>query len=165
MRAILITCFAVLVSGCGSQNSAGPKPVPWTGDSGLAPPSLTQPDSAPPATSLAPDAASKSETAPAPSAAAAAAPAPVVAPTQDIPPAKPEELGEMSSSTGGATTITRPCELSNCGVVLSISGHKLWEIEVKMHDGTVRVFQQDFQPPFRIGDSVFVDGNSVFLWN
>jgi hypothetical protein len=89
----------------------------------------------------------------------------VVAPTQDIPPAKPEDLGEMSSSMDGVTTITRPCELSNCGVVLSISGDRRWEIEVQMHDGTVQVYQQDYRPLFQIGDPVLVDGNAVFLWN
>jgi len=165
MRVICMAVVAVLVSGCGSQNSQGPKPVPWTGDSGLAPPSLTQPESASPAPPSGAGAVSKSETAPAPSA-AAAVPAAVAPPVAGISAAQPEDLGEMSSSTPStAAAVARPCELPDCGVVQSISGHKVWEIEVQMHNGTVRVFRQDFQPLFRIGDTVVVDGDAVFLWN
>jgi hypothetical protein len=90
----------------------------------------------------------------------------VVTPTPDIPPGQPEDLGQVSSSTAGATApIVRPCELPNCGVVLSISGHKLWDIEVQMHDGTIQVFQQNFQPLLQIGDPVLVDDNVVVLWH
>ena len=49
--------------------------------------------------------------------------------------------------------------------MLSISGKERWQIEVQMHDGSVRVFEQDYAPAFQIGDPVLVDGSAVFLWN
>lgn len=126
IRAGLVVCMAVLVFGCASQKTREVKEAPWTGDSGLAPPSLQQPD---------PAAARKSDVSPIPSTAAAAVPAPTARPAGAAAPAKPELLGEMSDSTpGAANVIQRPCDLENCGVVLSIASHEAAEA-VDQDDG------------------------------
>jgi len=95
--------------------------------------------------------------------AAAAQPAP--SPELDIPPAQPDGLEVSADYAPASAAPSRPCELSNCGVVLSISGKQRWQIEVQMHDGSVQVFEQDSRPAFQIGDPVLVDGSAVFLWN
>jgi len=192
IRAALIGCITLLALGCASK-SQEVKEQPWTGDTGLAPPSLHQP---------APAGAQKSDTSSTP--AAAAVPAPI-APAAS---GKTELLGEMSDSTpGAAKVIQRPCDLENCAVVLSISNHEaaesvdqddgspglyvpqgmysaetagqpavsdaygmqkivvLWDVAVQMRDGTVRVIQQRDQPLFHAGDPVLVNNNKILLWN
>ncbi len=119
-------CMAVLVFGCAAQKTQEVKEAPWTGDSGLAPPPLQQPD---------PAAARESDVSPIPSAAAATVPATTAEPAAAAAPAKPELLGEMSDSTAGAANvIQRPCDLENCGVVLSIASHEAAEA-VDQNDG------------------------------
>jgi hypothetical protein len=95
--------------------------------------------------------------------AAAAAESPP--PEPDIPPAEPDGLAVSPDGAPASAATSHPCELSNCGVVLSISGEQRWQIEVQMHDGSVHVFEQDYRPAFQIGDPVLVDGRAVFLWN
>jgi len=186
-RAGLIGCIGLLVFGCAAQKS---QEAPWTGDPGLAPPSLRQP---------APASAPK----PNGSAASVPVPAPIAAPAQGA--TKPELLGEISDSTpGAAKIIQRPCDLDNCAVVLSIANHEaaesvdqndgspglylpqgmysaetagqpsvdgaqkvvlLWDVAVEMRDGTVRVIQQRDEPLFHTGDSVLVNNNKIVLWN
>jgi hypothetical protein len=52
-----------------------------------------------------------------------------------VPPAKLEQLGEMSDSTpGAANVIQRPCDLENCGVILAIATHQAAE-SVDQDDG------------------------------
>jgi hypothetical protein len=41
----------------------------------------------------------------------------------------------------------------------------LWEITVRMEDGTVQTMQQDYAPGVQVGDTVLVDGNTVTPWN
>src|SRR5262245_1694366 len=84
---------------------------------------------------------------------------------QDIPPAEPGSLDVSADYAPSSAATSRPCELPNCGVLLSISGKQRWQIEVQMHDGSVQVFEQDSRPAFEIGDPVLVDGGAVFLWN
>jgi hypothetical protein len=114
----LVASASVFILGCASQKSQV-KEAPWTGDSGLAPPSLNQPAPAGTKKSVAPST---------PSTAAAAAPSPSVPPPENAAPAKTELLGEISDSTPGAAGIMqRPCDLENCAVVLSISNHEAAE--------------------------------------
>jgi hypothetical protein len=126
IRAALLAGMTVLVFGCASQKNQEVKEAPWTGDPGLAPPSLQQPD---------PAAARESDVSPIPSAAAAAVPATDAVPAGGAAPAKTELLGEMSDSTpGAANIIQRPCDLENCAVVLSIATHEAAEA-VDQDDG------------------------------
>ena len=98
-------------------------------------------------------------------AAFAAAAAEPPAPDPDIPPAEPEGFAVSPDGAPAGAATSHPCELPNCGVVLSISGDEVWQVEVQMHDGSVQVFEQDYRPAFQIGDPVLVDGRAVFLWN
>src|SRR5262245_16225738 len=137
-RAILFACLTALAAACGSQSTQGPKPAPWKDDPGLAPPSLTRPDDNPTGTASAVQGtASKGEAAPAAPAAAIAPPA--TTPEPDIPPAQPDAVDVSTDTVPASATSSRPCEVPNCGVVLSISGKQRWQIEVQMHDGSVRV--------------------------
>ena len=118
IRVIFIGCLTVLLFGCASKKAQEVKDPPWTGDSGLAPPSLQQPD---------PAAARESDVSPIPSA-TATIPPPIEVPAAGGPPAKLEQLGEMSDSTpGAANVIQRPCDLENCAVVLAIGTHQAAE--------------------------------------
>jgi hypothetical protein len=40
---------------------------------------------------------------------------------------------------------------------------ELWEILVRMQDGTVQTIQQDYAPFFRVGDEVLVEDNQIQL--
>jgi hypothetical protein len=114
----------VALFGCASHKSQEVKEAPWTGDTGLAPPSLNQPASG----------GAQKSGAPAHSTTAVAVPAPI-APPAGAAPAKTELLGEMSDSTPGAANIVqRPCDLENCAVVLSIATHQAAEA-VDQDDG------------------------------
>lgn len=42
---------------------------------------------------------------------------------------------------------------------------RLWEITVKMQDGTVQVIQQDYAPGVQVGDTVLVEDNKILPWN
>ena len=42
---------------------------------------------------------------------------------------------------------------------------KLWEITVRMQDGTVQTMQQDYLPGVQVGDSVLIEGNTIQPWN
>lgn len=42
---------------------------------------------------------------------------------------------------------------------------RLWDVSVQMHDGTVQVIQQRYEPLFRVGDPVLVDGDNIVFWN
>ena len=197
LEAMLIACLALAVFGCASQNRQQAKELSSFQRDELPPPSLQQPDAA---------AARESDVSPVPSA-AAPVPAPIPA-AGAAAPAKTELLGEMSDSTPGAASVRRgPCELENCGVVLSIANHQgaesvdqddggpglympqgmysaetagqpavvdaygvqkivtLWDVAVRMRDGTVQVIEQRNQPLFQVGDPVLVNGNSIQLWN
>jgi hypothetical protein len=114
-----MACVIALFFGCASKKAQDVKEAPWTGDSGLAPPSLQQPDAA---------SARESDVSPIRSSTDAAVPAPIPAPAAQVPPAKLEQLGEMSDSTpGAANVIQRPCDLENCAVVLAIGTHQAAE--------------------------------------
>ena len=40
---------------------------------------------------------------------------------------------------------------------------QLWDIEVRMQDGSVRTVQQDFEPLFAVGARVLLDGDQIQL--
>jgi hypothetical protein len=161
IRVILIGCLAVLAFGCASQKAQEVKEVPWTGDSGLAPPSLQQPDAA---------TARESDVSPIPPPAAAVAPAPPATPPGDTAPAKTELLGEISDSTPGAANITRgPCDLENCGVVLAIGNYQAAE-SVDQDDGEPGLYMpQGMYSAETAGQPEVVDSYGVQkivqLWN
>lgn len=124
LRALCVACATALVFGCASQKPKEVKEAPWTGDSGLAPPPLQEPDAA---------SARESDVSPIRSSPdTASVPAPIPA---AMPPAKLEQLDEMSDSTpGAANVIQRPCDLDNCAVVLAIGTHEVAE-SVDQDDG------------------------------
>ncbi len=161
IRVILIGCLTVLAFGCASQKDQEVKEAPWTGDSGLAPPSLQQPAAA---------TARESDVSPIPSPAAAVAPAPPATPPRGTAPAKMELLGEMSDSTPGAANITRgPCDLENCGVVLSIGTHQAAE-SVDQDDGEPGLYMpQGMYSAETAGQPAVVDAygvqNIVQVWD
>ena len=126
IRVIFIGCL-VLLFGCASKKAQEVKDPQWTGNNGLAPPSLQQPD---------PAAARESDVAPIPPPAAAAeVPPPLAVPAAGAVTGKTEQLGEMSASTPGAADVTqRPCDLDNCAVVLAIGIHEVAE-SVAQDDG------------------------------
>lgn len=128
-RAIFLAGLAALLVACAPQKSKDLAPeTPWTGDSGLAPPSLQQPDAA---------TARESDVSPIQPTAAAAVPPPLPSETA---PVKAEQLGGMSdSSPGAANVIQRPCDLENCGVVLAIGVHQAAE-SVAQDDGGPGVY-------------------------
>jgi hypothetical protein len=41
----------------------------------------------------------------------------------------------------------------------------LWEITVRMQDGTVQTMQQDSAPGVQVGDSVLIEDNTIRPWN
>jgi len=41
----------------------------------------------------------------------------------------------------------------------------LWEITVRMQDGTEQTMQQDSAPGVQVGDSVLIEGNTIQPWN
>jgi hypothetical protein len=41
---------------------------------------------------------------------------------------------------------------------------QLWQIELRMQDGSVQTVQQDFEPLFPVGTQVVVDGDQVREW-
>lgn len=100
---MLIAWLAILVTGCASQKGPEIKQAPFLDEKLILPPSFSQPDNPP-------------------------------APASSTPPANPmsppssaagmELLGEISSSTPGATVPSRPCNLDNCGVIAAITHHK-----------------------------------------
>ena len=124
LRALCLACGAALVIGCASQKPKEVKQAPWTGDSGLPPPSMQQPDAASARESDVSSIRASPDT--------VSVPAPIPA---AMPPARLEQLGEMSDSTPGAANVTqRPCDLDNCAVVLAIGTHEVAE-SVDQDDG------------------------------
>jgi hypothetical protein len=118
LPAIFMACLGAFACGCASKKSQEVTEAPWTGDSGLAPPSLQQPDAAP---------ARDADVAPIPST-AATVPPPVDAAAAGAVPVKKELLGEMSDNTrGAANVVQRPCDLETCGIVLAIGNHQAAE--------------------------------------
>jgi hypothetical protein len=104
---VSMACLIAVVLGCATQNREQAKQLSTLQHDELPPPSLQQPD---------PAAARESDVSPIPSAAAGAASA------------RLEQLGEISDSTpGAANIIRRPCDLDNCGVVLTIAPHQAAE--------------------------------------
>jgi hypothetical protein len=61
-----------------------------------------------------------------------------------------------------AETAAQPAVVDATGVQKIVT---VWDIAVRMRDGTVRQFQQRSQPLLQIGDTVFVNGDGVQLWN
>ena len=103
IRCMLIAWLAVLVTGCASQEVREIKQAPFSDEKLILPPTFSQPDSpAAPVSSTPP-----ANPMPSPSSAAGV-----------------ELLGEISSSTPGATAPSRPCNLDNCGVIMAITHHK-----------------------------------------
>ena len=103
IRCMLIAWLAVLVTGCASQNVPEIKQAPFSDEKLFLPPAFSQPDNPPAPVSSTPPA----NPMPPPSSAAGV-----------------EQLGEISSSTPGATVPSRPCNLDNCGVIVAITHHK-----------------------------------------
>ena len=103
IRCMFIAWLAVLVTGCASQEVPEIKQAPLPDEKLFLPPALSQPDTSPAAVSSTPPA----NPMPSPSSAAGV-----------------ELLGEISSSTPGATALSRPCNLDNCGVIMAITHHK-----------------------------------------
>jgi len=214
IRVVFIGCLTVFLFGCASKKAQEVKDPQWTGDNGLAPPSLQQPDPAAARESdvspiASPPAEKKSDVAPSPNPSAA----PQVPPPLEVPAAgaaagKTEQLGEMSASTPGAENVRqRPCDLDNCAVVLAIGTHdvaesvaqddggpgtympqgtysaetasqpgvwdaygvqkiiRVWDISVLPRDGAVQVIRQRYEPLFRVGDPVLINGKTILPWN
>jgi len=61
-----------------------------------------------------------------------------------------------------AETAAQPAVADATGVQKIIT---VWDIAVRMRDGSVRQFQQRSQPLLQIGDTVFINAGSVQLWN
>jgi len=59
-------------------------------------------------------------------------------------------------------TAAQPAVVDATGVQKIVT---VWDIAVRMRDGTVRQFQQRSQPLLQIGDTVFINANGVQLWN
>ncbi|MGH8701097.1 MAG: hypothetical protein ACREVR_07950 [Burkholderiales bacterium] len=97
---MLIAWLAVLVTGCASQKVPEIKQAPFLDEKLILPPAFSQP-------------------------ANPAAPVSSTPPANPMPPASSaagvKQLGEISSSTPGATVPSRPCKLDNCGVIVAIT--------------------------------------------
>ena len=61
-----------------------------------------------------------------------------------------------------AQTASQPAVVDATGVQKIVT---VWDIAVRMRDGTVRQFQQRSQPLLQIGDTVFINSGGVQLWN
>ena len=68
----------------------------------------------------------------------------------------------LPQGMNSAETAAQPAVSDATGVQKIIT---VWDIAVRMHDGTVRQFQQRSQPLLQIGDTVFVNTDGVQLWN
>ena len=103
IRCMLIAWLVVLVTGCAPQMVPEIRQAPFSDEKLILPPAFSQPDNP-------------------------AAPMSSTPPANPMPPpssaAGVEQLGEISSSTPGATIPSRPCKLDNCGVIVAITHHK-----------------------------------------
>jgi len=99
-----------------SAAAGAPQPAPA--------PSTPQPDT--PAAAASPTGAAPAASEAGPGLFAAAEPTdePAAELAPDKSAAGTEQLGEISSSTPGATVPSRPCNLDNCGVIVAINHHK-----------------------------------------
>ena len=68
----------------------------------------------------------------------------------------------LPQGMNSAETASQPAVADATGVQKIVT---VWDIAVRMHDGTVRQFQQRSQPLLQIGDTVFVNADGVQLWN
>ena len=68
----------------------------------------------------------------------------------------------LPQGTNSAETAAQLAVVDATGVQKIVT---VWDIAVRMRDGTVRQFQQRSQPLLQIGDTVFINANGVQLWN
>jgi hypothetical protein len=68
----------------------------------------------------------------------------------------------LPQGVDSAETAAQPAVSDATGVQKIVT---VWDIAVRMHDGTVRQVQQRSQPLLQIGDTVFVNADGVQLWN
>jgi hypothetical protein len=152
VRAISMACLIALVFGCATRNPQQAKQLSTLQHDELPPPSLQQPD---------PAAARESDVSPIPSA-APAVPPPIEVPAAAAAAVKVEQLGEISDSTpGAANIIRRPCDLENCGVVLTIAPHQVAE-SLDQDDGGPGVYlPQGMYSAETAGQPAIVDATGV----
>jgi hypothetical protein len=151
VQAISMACLTALVFGCATRNPQQAKQLSTLQHDELPPPSLQQPD---------PVAARESDvTIPS---AAPAVPPPLELPAAAAAPAKVKQLGEISDSTpGAANIIRRPCDLENCGVVLTIAPHHVAE-SLDQDDGGPGVYlPQGMYSAETAGQPAIVDATGV----
>ena len=179
-RCKLNAWLAVLLTGCASQTAPEIQRAPPPPQKLVLPPAFSQPDS--PAASVAsppppiptppPSSGASLEQLGGTSASAAGASVPsrpcnldtcgvILAIThhrgaEKLQPGQALDAAEgpglyTGSETGGEIVVKKITEL--------------WEIQIRMHTGKIRVIQQDFEPFLQVGDPVLVDGNTLKLWN
>ena len=68
----------------------------------------------------------------------------------------------MPQGMYSAETAGQPAVVDATGVQKIVT---LWDVAVRMRDGTVQVIEQRNQPLFQVGDPVLVNGDSIQLWN
>lgn len=191
-RAAALVCLAVLAAGCASQTKEQASQLSAFQRDELPPPSLQQPDLASMRESdvspIPSDAAAG-----APAAVGASKPELLGEMSDSTPgaariakrPCNLDNCGvvlgianhqaaeSLDQDDGGpglylpqgmnnAETAAQPAVVDATGVQKIVT---VWDIAVRMRDGTVRQFQQRSQPLLQIGDTVFVSADSVQLWN
>jgi len=193
-RATALVCLAVLASACAPQNKERAQELSTFQRDELPPPSLQQPDLASMResdVSPIPDAAAASAVAPA---AVSASKPELLGEMSDSTPgaaqvakrpcnldncgvvlgiANHQAAESLFQDDGGpglylpqgmnnAETAAQPAVADATGVQKVIT---VWDIAVRMRNGTVRQFQQRSQPLLQIGDTVFINADGVQLWN
>ena len=165
IRTLGIVCVAALVAGCAS-------PPPWKAkwssspesDALAAPPELSQPDSAAAAAASAPGAAQATEAMPGVPAAAE----PSAEPAADSTARGMETLGEISSNTVGTPATIRPCNLDNCGVIISIGPRSAQELPTNPGSGPGdyvggAITDGGYAPEQSVSEA-YVSSNGTTLW-
>src|SRR5262245_790137 len=194
-RATALICLAaVLASGCAPQNKERASELSAFQRDELPPPSLQQPDLASMRESDVSPIPDTTAAAAIPSAAVGVAKPELLGEMSDSTPgaaqmtkrpctldncgvvlgiANHQAAESLSQDDGGpglylpqgmnnAETAAQPAVVDATGVQKIVT---VWDIAVRMRDGTVRQFQQRSQPLLQIGDTVFVNGDGVQLWN
>ena len=192
-RAAALVCLAALAADCASPSKEQAAQLSAFQRDELPPPSLQQPDPASMRESDVSPIPSDAAAAAIPPAAAASKPELLGEMSDSTPgaaqtPKRPcnldtcgvvlgianhqaaESLSQDDGGTGlylpqgmnSAETAAQPAVVDATGVQKIVT---VWDIAVRMRDGTVRQFQQRSQPLLQIGDTVFVNADGVQLWN
>ena len=194
LRAALLACLGALAGGCATQSKEQASQLSAFQRDELPPPSLQQPDPASMRESDVAPIPDSAGAAAIPSAAAGASKPELLGEMSDSTPgaarvakgpcnlancgvvlgiANHQAAESLYQDDGGpgtylpqgvnsAETAAQPAVSDATGVQKIIT---VWDIAVRMHDGTVRQFQQRSQPLLQIGDTVFVNTDGVQLWN